>query len=462
MSLTTKARLTIWYSIVVSIILIIFATSVYFYMRKQLYDSIDDKLLSIAQITYDSSLYFSPSNNIPAALQSFLKGYKIKQSGSVIRILDVTGKDIDINDIPVINESLKKAFNGYMVFENVFLKDKNFSLRLLTYPVIVDGYVISIIQVGTSLESLFDSLKKLIFVMLILLPIGIIISIFAGYFLAERALTPIKLITKKAKRISAENLDEKISGDFPDDEIGELAKTFDKMMERLKDSFDELRQFSADVSHELRTPLTILKGEIELALKSKRDPEYYEKTLKSALEEVDRLKRLVEDLLFLSKADAGKITYRLGKVDILEVVLSVINVLSFLIKQKRIKLNIDGEPEIFVKGDENLLKQLIYNLVHNAIKYNKEEGEIYIGIREEKDYVKIIIKDTGFGISEEHLNKIFNRFYRIDKSRTRLEGGLGLGLNIVKKIVDLHNGNIHVESNVNKGTKFEIILPKYK
>ncbi len=459
MSLTTKARLTIWYSIIVSIILIIFATSVYFYMRKQLYDSIDDKLLSIAKLTYDSSLYFTPAKDIPSALQSFLKGYKIKQSGSVIRILDVSGEDIDVQEIPINKVSIQKAFNGYMVFENYFLKDKKIALRLLTYPVIIDGYVVSIIQVGTLLNSLFDSLKKLIFVMLILLPIGIIISILTGYFLAERALTPIKLITKRAKRISAENLDEKISGEFPNDEIGELAKTFDQMMQRLKDSFDELRQFSADVSHELRTPLTILKGEIELALKGNRDAEYYQKTLKSALEEVDRLKRLVEDLLFLSKAEAGKITYRLGKVDILEVILSVINVLSSLIKQKKIKLKIDGEPEIFVKGDENLLKQLMYNLIHNAIKYNRENGEILIKVFKENSYVRIIIQDTGYGIPKEHLDKIFNRFYRIDKSRTRSEGGLGLGLNIVKKIVDLHSGKINVESEVNIGTKFDIILP---
>ncbi len=462
MSLTTKAKLTIWYSIVVSIILIIFATSVYFFLRKQLYSSIDDKLLSIAKLTYDSSLYFTPAKDIPAALQSFLKGYKIKQSGSVIRILDISGKDINVSDIPINKESLKKAFNGYMVFENYFLKEKNFAIRMLTYPVIIDGYVVSIIQVGTSLESLFNSLKKLIFVMLILLPIGIIISIFAGYFLAERALSPIKLITKKAKRISAENLDEKISGDFPEDEIGELAKTFDKMMERLKESFEELRQFSADVSHELRTPLTILKGEIEVALKGERNTEDYKKTLISALEEVDRLKRLVEDLLFLSKAEAGKITYRLTKVDILEVILNVINVLSFLIKQKKIKLNIDGEPEIYVKGDENLLKQLMYNLIHNAIKYNRENGQINIKIEKLNDRnVKVIIEDTGYGISKKHLNKIFNRFYRVDKSRTRTEGGLGLGLNIVKKIVDLHNGEIYVKSEEGKGSKFEIILERF-
>ena len=462
MSLTTKARLTIWFSIVVSFILIIFAFSVYFFTRSQLYNSIDDKLLSIAKLTYDSSLYFAPSNDIPKAMSTFLKGYKIRQSGSVIRILDVSAKDIDISEIPLNKESLKKAFNGYMVFENYFLKNKKFALRILTYPVIVDGYVISIIQVGTSLDFLFASLKKLIYVMLILLPIGILISIISGYFLAENSLRPIKLITKKAKRISAENLDEKISGDFPDDEIGELAKTFDKMMERLKESFDELRQFSADVSHELRTPLTILKGEIELALKLDREPEYYKKTLLSALEEVDRLKRLVEDLLFLSKADAGKITCSFTKVDILEVVLSVINVLKFLIKQRNIKLDIDGEPEIFVKGDENLLKQLIYNLVHNAIKYNRDRGKIKILIQKIRNKkVKIVINDTGYGIPEEHLKNIFNRFYRIDKSRTRSEGGLGLGLNIAKKIVDLHNGEIKVRSIIDKGTEFEVIIPEY-
>ena len=433
-------------------------------MKHQLYNSIDDKLLSIAKLTSDSSIFIGPDVTIPQALKSVLKGYRIKQSGSIVRILDITSNDIDINDIPVDKKSIKKALNGYMVFKNCYIEknNKKYAIRILTYPVIVDGYVISIIQVGTSLEFLFESLRKLLYIIAILLPIGIIISLFSGYFLAQRVLSPVRLITKKAKEISAENLDEKISVNLPDDEIGELAKTFDSMMKRLKESFDELRQFSADVSHELRTPLTILKGEIELALKSDRDPEYYKKTLKSALEEVERLKRIVEDLLFLSKAEAGKITYRLTKVDILDVILSVINVLKLPIKQKNIKLDIKGEPETFVKGDENLLKQLIYNLVENAIKYNRKNGKIEIKIDRDEKYIILTIKDTGYGIPEEHLNKIFNRFYRVDKARTRSEGGLGLGLNIVKKIVELHNGKIEVKSKLNEGTTFVIYIPKYE
>ncbi len=432
-------------------------------MRQQLYNSIDDKLLSIAKLTSDSSIFIGPDITIPEALKSILKGYRIKQSGSVVRILDITNRKIDVNDIPIKKDSIKKALSGYMVFENYYIKKngKTYAIRLLTYPVIVDGYVVSIIQIGTSLQFLFESLRKLLYILAILFPIGILISFFSGYFLAERVLAPVRIITQKAKRISGENLDEKIGENMPDDEIGELAKTFDGMISRIRESFEELRQFSADVSHELRTPLTILKGEIEVALKGDRTKEEYKKTLKSSLEEVERLKRIVEDLLFLSKVEAGKITYRLTKVDLLEVVLSVINVLKFLIKQKNIKLNIDGSPEIYVKGDENLLKQLVYNLIENAIKYNRDGGEINIQIDKNEKNVILKISDTGYGIPEEDLNKIFNRFYRVSKSRTRSEGGLGLGLNIVKKIVELHNGEIKVESEINKGSTFTVILPKY-
>ena len=432
-------------------------------MRQQLYNSIDDKLLSIAKLTSDSSIFIGPDITIPEALKSILKGYRIKQSGSVVRILDITNRKIDVNDIPIKKDSIKKALSGYMVFENYYIKKngKTYAIRLLTYPVIVDGYVVSIIQIGTSLQFLFESLRKLLYILAILFPIGILISFFSGYFLAERVLAPVRIITQKAKRISGENLDEKIGENMPDDEIGELAKTFDGMISRIRESFEELRQFSADVSHELRTPLTILKGEIEVALKGDRTKEEYKKTLKSSLEEVERLKRIVEDLLFLSKVEAGKITYRLTKIDLLEVVLSVINVLKFLIKQKNIKLNIDGSPEIYVKGDENLLKQLVYNLIENAIKYNRDGGEINIQIDKNEKNVILKISDTGYGIPEEDLNKIFNRFYRVSKSRTRSEGGLGLGLNIVKKIVELHNGEIKVESEINKGSTFTVILPKY-
>jgi len=273
--------------------------------------------------------------------------------------------------------------------------------------------------------------------------------------------TPYKKIPiGKAQKISAENLDEKIGGNFPDDEIGELAATFDEMIKRLKLSFQELNQFSADVSHELRTPLTVLQGEVEVALRGDRTKEEYVKVLKSNLEEIKRLHRIVESLLFLSKAESGKILYKLKELDALELILTIYSTVKSIADEKNIKIEIDGIPGIIIKGDEDLLVQMFYNVIHNAIKYNKKGGKVSISIKDYENRVDFIIKDTGQGIPENQLKQIFHRFYRTDKSRARKEGGFGLGLNIVKKIADIHNATINVESTVNKGTTFIISFPK--
>ncbi len=435
-------------------------------MRQELYNSVDNKLLSLAEISSDSP-FLMYNQAIPPKIKDLYNNPNIKHSGSILRILDTSGNigsnlnDLNVKNLPVKRDTIEKALKGIMVFENYYIKNYKYPVRVLTYPVISDGYVLGIIQVGTSLEFVIESLKKLIIILGISFPILILIIFFFGYFIIDKALAPIRMITSKAKKISAENLEEKVGGNLPDDEIGELAATFDSMISRLKASFDELAQFSADVSHELRTPLTVLQGEVEVALRGNRTIEEYKEVLKSNLEEIKRLKSIVETLLFLSKAESGQIIYKIKEIDVIDVIISVISSLKSFIKEKNIKIDIDGEPETYIKGDENLLKQLFYNIIHNAIKYNRKNGKITVSIRENDDKIFVSIEDTGFGIKENQLKNIFNRFYRVDKARTRKEGGFGLGLNIVKKIIDIHNAEIEVESEINKGTKFTIIFQKF-
>jgi len=435
-------------------------------MRQELYNSVDNKLLSLAEISSDSP-FLMYNQAIPPKIKDLYNNPNIKHSGSILRILDTSGNigsnlnDLNVKNLPVKRDTIEKALKGIMVFENYYIKNYKYPVRVLTYPVISDGYVLGIIQVGTSLEFVIESLKKLIIILGISFPILILIIFFFGYFIIDKALAPIRMITSKAKKISAENLEEKVGGNLPDDEIGELAATFDSMISRLKASFEELAQFSADVSHELRTPLTVLQGEVEVALRGNRTIEEYKEVLKSNLEEIKRLKSIVETLLFLSKAESGQIIYKIKEIDVIDVIISVISSLKSFIKEKNIKIDIDGEPETYIKGDENLLKQLFYNIIHNAIKYNRKNGKITVSIRENDDKIFVSIEDTGFGIKENQLKNIFNRFYRVDKARTRKEGGFGLGLNIVKKIIDIHNAEIEVESEINKGTKFTIIFQKF-
>ncbi len=434
-------------------------------MKQELYKSIDNKLLSIAEISSDSP-FLLYNAEVPQKLKKLYSNPNIQHSGSVLRILDTSGNigsdlnDLNVKDLPVKKDTIKKALSGFMVVENYHLETIKYPVRVLTYPVVSNGYVIGIIQVGTSLEFVNESLKKLIIILGTSFPLLILITLFFGYYIMNKAFKPIRIITAKAKKISAENLDEKIGGNFPDDEIGELATTFDNMIKRLKLSFEELNQFSADVSHELRTPLTVLQGEVEVALRTDRNNEEYKDILRSNLEEIKRLHKIVETLLFLSKVESGKILYKMDKIDALELIISIIPTLNTFIKEKNITLDIDGLPGINIKGDEDLLEQMFYNIIQNAVKYNKQGGSIKIIIKDETDFVVITVKDTGCGIPEHQLDNIFRRFYRTDKSRVRKEGGFGLGLNIVKKIAEIHNAKITVKSVVNVGTEFIISFPK--
>ena len=465
MPLKTKTKLVILLISFFTVVIASFTGSIYYFMHQELYKSVDNKLLSIAELSADSP-FLLYNSEIPQKIKNLYNNPNVQHSGSVLRILDTSGNigsdfnDLDVKDLPVKKSSIKKALNGYMVFENYKLENLKYPVRVLTYPVINNGFVLGIIQVGTSLEFVVQSLKKLLIILGLSFPILILLTFIFGYFIIDKALSPIRFITAKAQKISAENLDEKIGGNFPDDEIGELAATFDEMIKRLKLSFQELNQFSADVSHELRTPLTVLQGEVEVALRGDRTKEEYVKVLKSNLEEIKRLHRIVESLLFLSKAESGKILYKLKELDALELILTIYSTVKSIADEKNIKIEIDGIPGIIIKGDEDLLVQMFYNVIHNAIKYNKKGGKVSISIKDYENRVDFIIKDTGQGIPENQLKQIFHRFYRTDKSRARKEGGFGLGLNIVKKIADIHNATINVESTVNKGTTFIISFPK--
>jgi heavy metal sensor kinase len=461
LKIKTKTRLVLLLISFFTIIIICFSVSIHYFMKQELYKSVDSKLLSIAELSADSP-FLLYNSEIPKKLKNIYTNPNIQHSGSVLRILDTSGNvgadfnDLDVKELPIKDKTIKKAMNGYMVFENYKLEKLKYPVRVLTYPVINNGYVLGIIQVGTSLEFVIQSLKKLIIILGISFPLLILITLIFGYYIIDKALAPIRYITAKAKKISAENLDEKIGGYFPDDEIGELAATFDNMIKRLNQSFQELNQFSADVSHELRTPLTVLQGEVEVALRGERDANEYKRILKSNLDEIKRLHRIVETLLFLSKAESGKIVYKIKEIDSLELILKIFSTLKPLADEKNVKIYIDGEPGINIKGDEDLLVQMFYNIVHNAIKYNKKNGEVKISITQDKDFVHFTIEDTGYGIPEAQLKNIFQRFYRTDKARARKEGGFGLGLNIVKKILDIHKAEIKVESELKKGTKFII------
>jgi heavy metal sensor kinase len=313
--------------------------------------------------------------------------------------------------------------------------------------------------IGYPLSDLRDLLDNLYVIFIILIPIALGASIFGGLALSKKALQPVDEITTHARRITAENLDQMIAFPNVDDEIGRLAETINEMIRRLHESFARVRQFSADASHELRTPLTVLRGEIELALRTKKSPEEYRRILESTLEETLRLTSIIDNLLTLAKADRGQVQAELTEVELHRLVEELYEDGMILAASKNITMTLRSNVPITIVGDRGRLRQLLLNLVDNAVKYTPPGGSVTLALWQQNRSAVFEVTDTGIGIPEGESGKIFDRFYRVDKARSRDLGGTGLGLSIAKWIAELHRGTITVKSELQKGSTFTVELP---
>jgi heavy metal sensor kinase len=278
-----------------------------------------------------------------------------------------------------------------------------------------------------------------------------------GWFLARRALAPVDAIVDAAKQIEAEDLSRRIAAAETNDELGRLVTVLNDMLARLERSFTAVRHFSADAAHELRTPLTILKGEIEVALRSSPTAEEYRRVLASCLEEVDRLSALVEDLLFLARSDSGALSRPTTLVNLAEVLDEVAPALLALAEAAQVCFSTAPSPALWVRGTAPLLFRLLFNLGENAIKYTPAGGRVTVSLRPHEHRAVLEVADTGPGIPPEERARIFDRFYRGDRARSR--GGTGFGLAIVRSIVLLHDGQISVESRAGHGSCFRVAFP---
>lgn len=316
------------------------------------------------------------------------------------------------------------------------------------------------VYVAYPISEINEVLSNLFSIFIFLIPVALFVSVGGGWFLAARSLKPVDDITRAARAITAQNLDRRIQYTGVDDELGRLVATFNDMISRLQLSFSQVQQFSSDASHELRTPLTIMRGELELALRSrKKTPDVYRQILSSALEETIRMTTIVDNLLTLAKADMGNTKITMQDVWLRPIIQELHEDSEMLAERKKIKVTLGSVDDTLVVGDPLRLRQLFLNLIDNAIKYTPEKGNVELSLIRENGHAKVRVKDTGMGIPPEEQSKIFDRFYRVDKARSREMGGSGLGLSISKWITDIHGGIISVESEVNKGSVFTVTLP---
>jgi heavy metal sensor kinase len=314
-------------------------------------------------------------------------------------------------------------------------------------------------HIGRSMSSLRGVLREYLVFYVYSVPLMLAISVAVGWYLAGRALKPFEEITRTAEKITYENLNTQLLTEHKEEEIQRLVHSFNGMVRRLNESFQQMRKFNADAAHELRTPLAILQGETEVALRSPNLPDEIRLVLASNLEELDRLKRIVNDMLTIAEAEAGRQVLMKDPVDMKPLLEDLVDQMRLLAMDRNVRIDLNCSQELWVDADKLWIRRAIINLLDNAIKYSRDGGKIEVSATSQDSWVYLKIRDYGIGISPEDLPHIFDRLYRADPARSRDSGGAGLGLALVKWIIEAHKGNINVESQADYGSCFKITLP---
>jgi heavy metal sensor kinase len=316
-----------------------------------------------------------------------------------------------------------------------------------------------LIESGGPMAPIETILSRLLLSLLLGVPLLGLVAVGGGFILVGRALAPVVQIAKSAEQITLHNLNERLPSTKTGDELEHLSLALNRMIARLSDAFEQNRRFLADASHELRTPLAAWRGEMESVVEQTRGLPELRDRAGSALEEVDRLAKIVEALFAISRLDAGEAQQEWARFDLAPLAASTTEQMSLLAEDKGVSVSCKVQGKVSVDGDRARIKQVVVNLLDNAIKYTQPGGSINLDVSAREDKAVIEVADTGIGIPADALPHIFDRFFRVDKARSRDAGGAGLGLAIVKSICLAHGGQVSVESNEGHGSRFKVELP---
>lgn len=453
--MTLRARLTLWYTVVLAVILVLFGSIVYISLSFNLTNQIESSLDRTAD-----DILLTLSDGIPEDLAITLRALDLTSNVSV-QILQ--------NDGEIAWQSVNTPLSGsafdpdnLSMDENVFSSRDILGVdyRILSVPIVstAGSEVLGYLQLGTSLTTVNLVAQMLLILLLVGGLLAVIVAAIIGYIVAGAALSPLDQVTQTAIQItSADDLSRRIPLlGRQTDEVGKLIQAFNATMERLEGLFNTQKRFLADVSHELRTPLTAIRGNVDLI---RQFGVADEESLDAISTEVDRLTRLVRDLLLLAQAETGKLPLSRDAVELDTLMLEVFRQAKVLAGE-RVNVRIGNEDQARVEGDRDRLKQVLLNVVANALEHAPDGSEVRLALKCEGKLAELSVVDEGPGIPEEELSRIFERFYRRDPSRNRNKGsGAGLGLSIAYWITRHHGGDIRVESSVGEGTTFVISLP---
>jgi heavy metal sensor kinase len=453
-----KFRFTLWYLLVLAVLLTALSAGVYFYFSRSLYQNLDDSL----------ELRSTQLRSYSAMMESIKQGEFQEKLGEIVMLYFYTGDQLmevsppGIN-ITLSNEFIYQAIAGMISFTTIETAEGE-GLRLLAVPINLSmpGLPLST-QPGTliiarSTKQIDQALHGLVRTFIIAVPLALALAAGGGIFLARRALKPVDKIAQTAQKIGEADLSQRINVNTKD-ELGRLAATLNEMIGRLEKAFQRQKQFTSDASHELRTPLAVIEAESTLALQKERPPSDYRQSLEIVSRETRQMSSLIDQLLTLARADAGKEQWNFAEVDLGKLITNLSIDAEVLCQEKGLSFQLGQTQDLVVKGDEARLRELFMNLLDNAIRYTSAPGTVSLSLRREGQMAVVAITDTGIGIPPEDIPLIFERFYRVDKSRSRAEGGIGLGLAICQHIAEAHGGKIEVESQMGTGSTFSVWLP---
>jgi heavy metal sensor kinase len=460
-----RTRLTLWYGGVLAVAFVFLGLFLYRYFAANLISDFDLSLRSTAEAV--SYAVLQPRTPLMAlSSDTLLEAMEDPEFLSkFFQLFDPLGKSLSHSknlanqNLPLSQEAWNNALKGEMTFETLSGVRQD-SIRVLTFPVIRDGILIDVLQVGGSLQHVDKVLTRLRLIVFFAFPMVLLLALSGGWLLTNQVLKPVGSMTQVARQITAGDLSRRIPIHKGRDELAHLAETFNAMIERMEDSILRLRQFYVNTSHALRTPLTILKGEAEMALRHAKTVKEYQETVASGLEEIDRISKIVDDLFTLSKAALEEVRLEMKPVQLDALIAETVSQMELLAHDKKVDLAIAGQDPVTVTGDVKRLRELLFNLIENAIQYTPSGGRVVVSLAREEKHAVIAIADTGIGIPDKDLPKIYERFYRSNEAQAMNPKGSGLGLPICLWIVTSHGGQIEAQSKLGKGTTFTVRFPR--
>jgi heavy metal sensor kinase len=456
-----RTRLTLWYTGLLLVILLLVGWLSYEVLAWSLLQDVDASLVTVAHVIRDTADAREGGSAAETMLRDLLGPevydkffqFRDREGQPEGRSGFLRGRSLPLSPLARGN-----ARRGVQTLETLVLRGGE-RVRLLTLPIVREGRLDRLVQVGISLERMESALRRYLHIILALVPVGVGLAAVGGALIARAALGPVNAMARTARRITAEDLSQRIPIRGTGDELDYLAETLNGMLARLEPAFSQMRRFTADAAHELRTPLTALKGGIEVALRTARTPEEYQRVLRESLEEVDRLIRMAEDLLLFSRTAATGSGLPRARVALEPLVLEALETGARLAQGTGVTVRLGAVTPAEVMGDADALRRALRNLVENALKYTPAGGKVELSLAREKDAAVLAVEDSGIGIEPADLERIFEPFVRLDEARSRATGGAGLGLAIARSVATAHGGTLTVQSTPKTGSRFVLRLP---